>query len=160
MSALYLIGLGSNQRHAQLGLPRAVIDAAFAAVDAEDALSLIAMSSTISSPPMGPSQRFYANAAGLIRTGMSPPELLARLQLLEARFGRCRRGQRWRSRVLDLDILLWDEGVWVAPDLAIPHRGLCERDFVLRPACQIAGHWRHPLNGLSLRHHLSRLEKD
>ncbi len=70
---------------------------------------------------------------------------------IERVFGRDRRGQRWRSRTLDLDIVLWSGGTWYGPRLAIPHPLFRQRDFVLRPAAQIAPDWRDPVSGLTLR---------
>jgi 2-amino-4-hydroxy-6-hydroxymethyldihydropteridine diphosphokinase len=81
------------------------------------------------------------------------------LQSIEARFGRRRRGQRWRARVLDLDIVLWSGGAWASPGLIVPHVAFRERLFVLGPAAKIAGDWRDPVTGLSLRQLLARLKR-
>ncbi|ATW04389.1 2-amino-4-hydroxy-6-hydroxymethyldihydropteridine diphosphokinase [Sphingorhabdus sp. YGSMI21] len=147
---LYLIALGSNQRHQRLGPPRAVIAAAGQHLAARG-LTLLDTSSTIGSRPVGPSQRSYANAAAIIETGLAPPALLALLKRIESEFGR-RRGQAWSRRVLDLDIILWSGGAFASaePDLVIPHPLMRERSFVLRPAAEIAGDWRDPLTGRTM----------
>jgi 2-amino-4-hydroxy-6-hydroxymethyldihydropteridine diphosphokinase len=87
----------------------------------------------------------------LVASALAPPDMLALLQAVEREFGRKRRGQRWRARTLDLDIVLWSGGIWVSPDLAIPHPAFRERAFVLTPAALIAPRWRDPLTGLTLR---------
>lgn len=148
--SLYLIALGSNQRHRRLGLPRAIVAAALQRL-AGHGLAVAATSGTIASRPVGPSQRSYANAVAIIETGQSPPALLAMLKRIEAEFGD-RRGQAWSRRVLDLDILLWSGGAFAsgAPALTIPHPLMRERSFVLGPAAEIAGDWRDPLTGRTI----------
>jgi 2-amino-4-hydroxy-6-hydroxymethyldihydropteridine diphosphokinase len=59
--------------------------------------------------------------------------------------------------VLDLDVILWSEGAFAAPGLTIPHPLFRQRDFVLRPASAIAGAWRDPLTGLTVRQLRARL---
>ena len=147
----YIVALGSNMQLSGVGGPRAVLGAAIEAFAADDEQDVLAISPTIESEPVGPSQRRYANAAMLAASPLSPPDVLALLQAVERDFGRKRRGQRWRARTLDLDIVLWSGGIWVSPDLAIPHPAFRERPFVLHPAAHIAPRWRDPLTGLTLR---------
>lgn len=155
---LYLIALGSNQRHHRHGSPHKVIAAALAALG-RAGITVEQASGVVTSRPIGPSRRAFANAAAVIRTKAQPPELLDRLQRIEADFGRRRRGQRWSARVLDLDVVLWSGGAWASPGLVVPHVMFRTRDFVLGPAVQIAGGWRDPLSGLSLRHLRARLTR-
>ena len=105
---------------------------------------------------MGPSLRRYANGAAIIAGDLNPPETLESLQAIEESFGRERRGQRWRSRTLDLDIVLWTGGAWHSSHLSIPHPLFREREFVLCPAAEIAPRWRDPVSGLTLRQLTSR----
>ncbi len=77
---------------------------------------------------------------------------------MERQFG-VRRGGRWQARVLDLDIILWSGGRWHDRTLTIPHAQFRARDFVLRPAMQIAPSWRDPFANLSLRQLNARLTK-
>lgn len=155
----YLIALGSNRRHHRLGAPRRVLDAALVAL-ASEGIDIESIAPVIDTPPIGPSTRRYANSAAVIRTSLMPDALLALLKRIEARFGR-RLGQRWSARTLDLDIILWSGGSWysASPRLIVPHAAYRRRDFVLRPAAQIAPRWRDPLTGLSLaqlRHRATR----
>lgn len=158
MPQRFLIALGSNQPHPRHGPPRRVLEAAIDALSA-DGLKVIAASPVIESAPIGPSQRRYANGAAVVQTPLSPPGLLQRLQAIEASFGRKRRGERWRARVLDLDIVLWSAGAWWDPELTIPHPLFRERCFVLGPAAQVAAEWRDPITNLSLKHLHSRLTR-
>ena len=146
----YIMALGSNMRLSGVGGPRAVLRAAIESL-ADSEMDVLAASPIMESAPVGPSQRRFANAAVLAASPLSPPDMLALLQAVERDFGRKRLGQRWRARTLDLDIVLWGGGIWVSPDLAIPHPAFRERPFVLHPAAQIAPGWRDPVTGFTLR---------
>jgi len=157
-TSLYAIALGSNQPHPRLGRPRDVLAAAFGALDAAP-LSLVEASPVIASRPIGPSIRTYANAAALVETALSPRDLLDHLKSIEASFGRKAGGERWRARVLDLDILLWSGGAFADDALCVPHREMRRRGFVLDPLAAIAADWRDPVSGLSVRHLKARLDR-
>lgn len=158
MRQRYLIALGSNMRHVRHGSPERVLAAALDALEREG-VKVLAAAPVIRSAPLGPSRRRYANGAALVETKQTPDELLDLLKALERRFGRTRGGQRWSSRVLDLDIVLWSGGAWSSPDLTVPHRAFRDRDFVLRPAAAIAPEWRDPVSGRSLRQLVWRSER-
>ena len=161
MNQHYLIALGSNMRVAGIGGPEWVLRAACAAM-ADRGLDIEALSPFITSAPIGPSLRRYSNGAAVIACDVGPPELLGMLQSIERQFGRMRMqrmGQRWRSRALDLDIVLWSGGVWSSPALTIPHREMRRRDFVLGPASAIAGDWKDPVSGLTLHQLRVRLKR-
>jgi len=154
----YLIALGSNVRHHRYGRPRDVLAAALGKLE-KKGIEVLTIAPVIQTPPIGPSLRRYANSAALVETRLEPQELLHRLKKLERKFGRRPGGQRWRSRVLDLDIILWSGGAFGVPELVIPHPLFRERDFVLRPAAAIAPRWRDPVSGFSLRQLLARLTR-
>ena len=158
MAQRYLIALGSNQRHQRFGAPERVLAAALLALD-RTGLTLERASPVVRSVPLGPSRRRYANSAALDKTRLDPPAMLARLKNIERQFGRKPGGVRWTARVLDLDIVLWNGGAFSAPNLIIPHREFRTRAFVLTPTCAIAGTWRDPLTGLTLRHLHARLTR-
>lgn len=118
-----------------------------------------AVSPFITSRPVGPSMREYANGAAIVASVLSPQAMLAMLQAIELLYGRKRRGARWRARTLDLDIVLWDGGIVREQSLTIPHPHFRGRSFVLGPAAAIAPHWRDPVSGLTLRQLASRLAR-
>ncbi|RDV06627.1 2-amino-4-hydroxy-6-hydroxymethyldihydropteridine diphosphokinase [Sphingorhabdus pulchriflava] len=159
-SHLYLIALGSNQRHELAGSPQKIIEQAIEALEMRD-IDVFAQSSVIESAAMGSSRRRYANAVAVIASDLDPPALLRRLHSIEIHFGRRRNGQRWRARTLDLDILLWSGGIWSGerPALGIPHAAMRDRNFVLGPATEIAPDWRDPLTGLTIRQLFHRLNR-
>ena len=153
----YLVALGSNMRRASVGAPARIIEASLEML-ADTGFAVIARSRIVSSRPVGPSLRSYANAAALVETELAPAQCLASLQAAERQFGRVRRGSRWRGRPLDLDIVLWSGGMWHSRDLVIPHPLFRLRDFVLLPAAEIAPTWRDPVTGMTLRQ-LSRRQR-
>lgn len=154
----YVIALGSNVPHPRHGPPPQVLRAALVALDM-CALLVIAAAPIVASAPLGPSRRRYANSAAVIETRLPPLALLDRLQAIEAAFGRNRRGQRWRARTLDLDIILWTGGAFRSPRLTVPHREYTRRAFVLGPATRVAADWRDPLTCLCVKHAHARLTR-
>ncbi|WP_305097027.1 2-amino-4-hydroxy-6-hydroxymethyldihydropteridine diphosphokinase [Croceibacterium aestuarii] len=154
----YLIALGSNVRHQRYGGPRNVLAAALAWLEREG-LTILASVPPVETDPLGPSIRWYANSAAVIETRLDPPGLLALLKRSERAFGRRSGGQRWRARVLDLDIVLWSGGCFASGDLTVPHPLFRERAFVLAPALRVAPAWRDPLTGLSVRQLHARLTR-
>ena len=128
------IGLGSN-----LAEPVAQIKAARQAIKQLDAVQELVFSSLYRSSPMGPQdQPDYVNAVMGITTSLSAITLLRRLQAIEHKQGRVRKGERWGARTLDLDILLYADQQIKTPDLTVPHIGISERSFVLYPLQEIA----------------------
>ncbi len=158
MRSIYALALGSNQRHVRHGPPERVIAKALAKLGRKH-VRLLARSATIRSRPIGPSLRTFANAAAIVETRLDPSELLARLKRIERKLGRRERGQRWQARVIDLDIILWSGGIWATPDLTVPHIEFRKRAFVLGPLADIAGGWRDPISGLSVRQLKARLDR-
>ncbi|HSG57828.1 MAG TPA: 2-amino-4-hydroxy-6-hydroxymethyldihydropteridine diphosphokinase [Paracoccaceae bacterium] len=155
---MYLVALGSNQRHPRIGRPRAVVAKAAELIDGTLG-NVLGLSRIIETAPVGPSLRRYANGALVLESSLAPAELLMALQHLEAQLGRVKRGQRWRSRVIDLDIVLWSGGIVAEPHLSVPHPLFRLRDFVLRPAASIAPGWRDPVSGYTLAQLFARLTR-
>ena len=152
----YLIALGSNVRHVRFGPPRRVLAAALARLEAEG-VRVLAAAPVVETEPVGPSIRRFANSAAVIETVLEPEPLLALLKRIERDFGRRASGQRWRARVLDLDLILWSGGPWASPALTIPHPLFRTRAFVLDPALAVASDWRDPLTGATVRQLHARL---
>ncbi|HVF36955.1 MAG TPA: 2-amino-4-hydroxy-6-hydroxymethyldihydropteridine diphosphokinase [Sphingomicrobium sp.] len=155
MPHLYAIAIGSNRRHIRHGWPAGVVEAAVARLDAE--FELFDASPIVLNKAVGGAGRDFANAVALVESGLDPRAMLAVLKAIEREFGR-RRGKRWGSRVLDLDLVAWDGPRLASRGLTIPHPRLAERDFVLSPLAAIAPAWRIADN-LSARHLLARLGK-
>jgi 2-amino-4-hydroxy-6-hydroxymethyldihydropteridine diphosphokinase len=145
---VYAIGIGSNRSLTRSLSPRAIVNAAFEALN-EAPLHLLEHSPIIASRPIGPSLRSYANAAAIVATALEPLAMLDALQAIERHFHR-RRYRRWGPRTLDLDLLLWSGGIVAQKRLAVPHPAFATRAFILEPLRAIAPGWRDPVTGLTI----------
>jgi len=86
----------------------------------------------------------FMNVAVEIETRLDPHELLEACKRIEDMMGR-EPGERWGPRVIDLDILLYEDRVMEDDDLVLPHPRMHERRFVLQPLADIAPGVRHPV---------------
>jgi len=98
----------------------------------------------------------FLNATCAIDTSYPPHALLTVLKEIEVTMGRTP-STRYGPRLIDLDILLYDDLVIDTPDLKIPHPEMLRRAFVLLPLADIAPEAVHPITGLSIAEHLRRL---
>ena len=111
------------------------------------------------SPVGGPAgQGEFLNAAALVETSLSAVELLAELKKTEKDFGR-QRHERWDARILDLDVLLFDDQIINTPDLVVPHPRMAFRRFVLEPAAEIAATMCHPTSGRTVEELLENIDR-
>lgn len=129
-----LLGLGAN-----IGNPcRQLLDAA-EAIKRSPGIKLLALSPMYRSAPMGPpDQPDFVNACALLDTKLDAHGLLKRLQSIETTMGRVKH-RHWGERVIDLDLLLFEDQLITSSDLRVPHPGLTSRDFVLRPLIDLLG---------------------
>ncbi len=98
---------------------------------------LVAASALYCSAPVGfLAQDDFLNAVVQVETSLGPVELLHGLQQIEEKMGRVRT-LRWGPRVIDLDIILYDEANIDLPELQIPHPRMTERAFVLVPLAEL-----------------------
>ena len=85
----------------------------------------------------------FVNQALAVETRLSPPALLTVIHSIEQQIGR-RRKEKWEPRMIDIDILLYEDICMQTPDLTIPHPHLPYRRFALTPLCDIAPQQQHP----------------
>lgn len=135
------IALGSN-----LGDSFTILQQACATLAKTENIELISRSSWYKTKPIGPPQPDYLNGCVVVKTSLSPLQLLNCLGKIEQKFGRERK-IRWGARTLDLDIILYDDLILNTPQLEIPHPRMRERAFVLNPLAEIAPDWIEPVTG-------------
>jgi 2-amino-4-hydroxy-6-hydroxymethyldihydropteridine diphosphokinase len=159
---MILIALGSNLP-SPVGPPRDTVEAALARMG-ELGIEIVARSHWYRTSPVPPSgQPDFVNGVVAVRTTLGPHELLATLHRIEAELGRTR-AQKWEARVLDLDLLAYDDKLILeelqnnGQSIQIPHPRLHERRFVLVPLAEIAPEWVHPARGQTARELLAGLK--
>lgn len=141
------IGVGSN-----LDKPLDQCQSAIASMSKLPGVQIIRRSSFYSSEPLMPKGRdpsgtpWYINAVCLIRTRLTAQDLLRHLLKIEIDMGR-RRRKKWESRIIDLDLLSYEDMILHTGRLTLPHPRLPDRRFVLEPLYEIAPQWEHPLLG-------------
>lgn len=86
----------------------------------------------------------YVNQALEVATALSPSEVLEAIFRIEAALGRTRR-DKWEPRLIDIDILFYENTILNSRDLIIPHPHLHRRNFVLIPMLEIAPELLHPV---------------
>jgi 2-amino-4-hydroxy-6-hydroxymethyldihydropteridine diphosphokinase len=140
------IGIGSN-----LGDRRANTIEAIERVSQLPGTRVVRASSLYESEPLGDAKTWFVNSVIEIETELTPEALLKRLLAIEEAMGRKRvKGKRWGSRIIDLDILLFDQEVVDKRNLKIPHPELHKRRFVLLPLAELAPQVIHPQLGQSI----------
>ena len=104
-------------------------------------------------------QGWYVNGVASLTTALSAQALLRALLSIESRMGRIRR-KKWDSRIIDLDILIFDREVIQEEHLRIPHPLMHARKFVLEPMTELAPELIHPILGVSISELLRKLPED
>ena len=130
------LGLGSN-----LGNKKANINHAIRKIE-EQVGELIRKSDYHSSAPQGfVSDHDFVNAVALVETNYLPLDLLRLLQGIERELGRKQKNVDgvYADRIIDIDILLYEDWVVDLPELKVPHPLMKERDFVVKPLNEILG---------------------
>ena len=122
------IGLGSN-----MGDRFSYLQQALDSLNTVTGVQVHSVSPVYETDPVGgPEQENYLNAVAVLKTVLTPHQLLAETQQIEQEANR-QRNERWGPRTLDLDLLAMDSEVVSTEDLDLPHPRAHERGFVLLP---------------------------
>ncbi|MBC5633453.1 2-amino-4-hydroxy-6-hydroxymethyldihydropteridine diphosphokinase [Parabacteroides hominis] len=139
--AIAYLGLGTNIGNKRRNMITA------AALLAERVGDVLALSGFYETEPWGfESENFFLNAAVKLKTSFSPLELLQITQQIEKELGRAEKSNGvYHDRIIDIDILLYDDEVLQTPELTLPHPLMLERKFVMDPLAEIAPFVVHPV---------------
>jgi 2-amino-4-hydroxy-6-hydroxymethyldihydropteridine diphosphokinase len=114
-------------------------------------MTVTAVSPIYETEPWGVTdQPLFWNMCVAGETAVSPHTLLTHLKQLEQEIGRTPT-RRWGPRLIDIDILFYDDLVLQSDNLTIPHPGIPQRAFVLVPLVDIAPDWVHPQSQKTVR---------
>ncbi|MFV0391988.1 MAG: 2-amino-4-hydroxy-6-hydroxymethyldihydropteridine diphosphokinase [Paludibacteraceae bacterium] len=140
MSVVYL-SLGSNLERKIHNLNQAVLEIGL------NVGNVIHVSSFYHSKPCGfKSENDFVNAVAIVETELTPLELLHMLNKVEKKIGRKSKTEKhYSDRIIDIDILFYDNLTINLPQLKIPHVELHKRDFVLVPLMEVAPDLKHPV---------------
>ncbi|WP_278630839.1 2-amino-4-hydroxy-6-hydroxymethyldihydropteridine diphosphokinase [Parabacteroides goldsteinii] len=118
-----------------------------AALLAERVGDVLALSGFYETEPWGfQSENTFLNAALQLDTSLSPLELLKATQEIEIEMGRTQKSNgAYHDRIIDIDILLYDNLVLQTPELTLPHPLMHERLFVMESLAEIAPNVIHPV---------------
>lgn len=118
-----------------------------AALLAERVGDVLALSGFYETEPWGfQSDNTFLNAALQLETSLSPLELLKATQQIELEMGRTQKSNgAYHDRIIDIDILLYDDLILQTPELTLPHPLMHERQFVMEPLAEIARDVIHPV---------------
>ena len=105
-------------------------------------------------------QDWFVNLVVKIETRLDPFRLLDKLKLIQSNAGRNHHAERFGPRIIDLDIIMYDDFVINSPELIIPHPRMHKRRFVLKPICDIDPHIVHPVLKRNMQYLLNRLDDD
>lgn len=145
--AKVFLGLGSN-----LGDREKNITSALRLLAKLPTTKLVRCSSIYETAPWGMSEQpSFLNCACEVETALKPTELLDSIMSIEKELGRERTKERYGSRIIDIDILLYGDTVESGENWKIPHSAMHLRRFVLVPLCEIASDFLHPLIKKTIR---------
>ena len=128
------LGLGTN-----IGDKEANIRKAIEKIE-ESVGDVVRQSALYVSEPWGfESENLFVNAVACVHTSLSPRQLLVATQRMERQMGRKRKSRNgvYHDRIIDIDILFYDDLHISYPDLVIPHPLMQQRDFVMIPLREV-----------------------
>jgi 2-amino-4-hydroxy-6-hydroxymethyldihydropteridine diphosphokinase len=113
---------------------------------------VITCSSLYENPPLGfEAEELFYNCCLVLQTTLTPEEVLIKTQQIEKQIGRKKKTDLcYESRLIDIDILYFDQLIYTSDKIIIPHLKLSERKFVLVPMKEIAADFIDPKLNLSI----------
>lgn len=149
------LSIGSNIGDKRLNLANAI-----SRLHSHDKMDVVRVSSFYKTQPQNyTDQDWFVNAALKIKTLLDPQKLLAVLKIVEKDLDKDGKSFRFGPRIIDLDIIYYDNLVLKTKLLEIPHPRMHERCFVLIPICDIGAHTIHPVLNLRSDVLLKTIEK-
>lgn len=135
--AYLLIGGNLGNRQENLTKARKLIEQAVGIVSQASAMYETAAWGKTDQPS-------FLNQALAVQTSLSPAELIKELLQVEKTLGRLRK-EKYDPRLIDIDVILYNDSIVNEPTITIPHPRMANRRFVLVPLAEIAANVMHPV---------------
>ncbi len=143
MKALYtvVLSLGTNQGNRKNNIVACLHEIA------KQIGGVVKTSGIYETPAWGFESDPFYNSAVLLQTSFSPHDLLIQIQQIENKLGRIRSvtSNGYQARVIDIDIILYEDFIINEDLLQVPHPHFHNRKFVLKPLLEFDLTWKHPL---------------
>jgi len=153
MNQVY-VALGSN-----MGNSHSIINDAKILIE-NNGMKILACSKIYKTKPYGYlEQPDFTNGMLHVETELSCNEVLEKLLSIEQELGRVR-VIHWGPRIIDLDIIFFNNEIYNEEKLKVPHPDMQNRDFVLGPMCDLNEEFVHPVLGVSMRELLNKLNSN
>ena len=151
MATIY-VGLGSNiEPEEHLGLAIRQLRERYGQID---------VSSVYRSAAVGFAGDDFLNLVARLRSEESAEQICEEIERLHDLSGRVRGSEKWSSRPLDIDLLLYDDRVIDEPPVRVPRSDILEYSFVLRPMAELAPDLVHPVTGKTMLQHWQEFDAD
>jgi 2-amino-4-hydroxy-6-hydroxymethyldihydropteridine diphosphokinase len=144
VASIYL-GLGSNLE------PRKNL--ALALLELQDRFGELVVSNTYTNAPVGFVGADFMNLVVQIESEVSAQDICKQIELIHNLSGRQRGSNKWESRPLDIDLLLYNDLILDEKPVRVPRDDILKYSFVLRPMAELAPELRHPVTGKTMRTH-------
>jgi 2-amino-4-hydroxy-6-hydroxymethyldihydropteridine diphosphokinase len=140
-----ILSLGSNQGKKLLNIEKCI------GLLHNEVGTIVKVSSLYESKSWGFDSDDFYNCAVLMHTNFTPKRLLKKLLKVENQLGRIReKATGYQPRVIDIDIITFDDKIIQTENLTIPHPFLKDRKFVLLPLKELISNWEHPIDKVSI----------
>lgn len=135
-----IVSIGSNQGNRLENLITAI------ALVHQEVASVVKTSKIYETPSWGFESDAFYNGVLLLHSHKSPQKILSQLLKIEKRMGRVRTNEKgYQARIIDLDVIAYDEEIVATETLQIPHPQMQNRNFVLLPMKDVIVDWIHPV---------------
>ena len=135
-----VVSLGSNMGDSEAFVKNAIREFSLC-----ESIENLKESTLVKTRPYGyTEQADFINGVIIFDTFFSADELLKFMQALEKKAGRERK-IHWGPRTLDLDLVFYDDKIISTENLTVPHPDMQNREFVLKPLCEVAPWYVHPV---------------
>jgi len=146
------LSLGSNLGNRKLNISIAI-------KNLETVGKVVRSSQIYETEPWGfDAENNFFNSVVIFETDLKPQELLAEIKKIEKKMGRIKTQQNYESRIIDIDIIFYNNFIYQSKELTIPHKFAHKRDFVLEPLNELVPTYIHPVFNLTISELLYNLK--